>query len=212
MSPKELLLKITEAYQDARRPYQVDARIRRGRSHSVSSITEDLFALYLVSNDKTIDFVYVDQPVTFNSLKKIIYPDIVITRSGVVTALIDIKMDLGWNRNGLFDLCKKHHEVVKKIKCGECHLKDGMTKKGEKKIFTVSKDISYNVIIISNVNVSPLLLGSQLEQVRSLGPDVEVFILCDKGHPNSYDIEPNELIKKLGVNEAEFSRLRRKLS
>lgn len=210
MSPKDLILKIVKAYQDARIPQQVDARIRRGRSHSISSVTEDLFAHFLISNDSTIDVVYVDQPIYFKNAEKQIYPDIVIVRKNSIAGFIDIKMDLGWNRNGLFELCKKHYEMIKKIKGVECHLRDGETK--QLRNLRVAENVSYNVVIISRTNINAALLESQLEQVRSFSPNLDVFVLCDKGHPNSYGIEPEKLVEELGINDKEFERLKTKLS
>ncbi len=209
MSPKNLILEIVSAYQNARKAYYTNSKIRRGRSHPISSIAEDLFAHYLISNDSKIDTIYVDQPIYFKNIEKQVCPDITIVKNGTITSFVDLKMDLGWKRRGLYDLCKKHQEVVKKIKGVECHPLDGETKK--RQTLHVSKSVSYNVVIISRTNISSALLDSQLKQVECFSPDLEVFVLCGKKSPNSYDIEPEKLVEKLEVNESEFQRLKKKL-
>lgn len=210
MQSKALILKIVEAYHDARLSKAPNKRVRRGRSHSISSITEDLIAGYLVSNDKTIDTIYVDQPLSIRSKKKQIYPDLIIVRKGVIQAFIDVKMDLGWNRNGFFDLCSLHREIAKSVRGTECVIKDGITKQPVP--LKISPTLSYNIIVISRTNISPRVLDEHIQKVSALQPDVDVFVLCDKNHPNAYGMEPKEIVKGLAVNESEFKRLLKKVA
>lgn len=211
VSPRELILNIIKAYQDARISRYGDAKILRGRSHSVSAVTEDLFASFLLRNDPAIDMIYVDQPMRFESVAKQIYPDIVIVKDGVITAFVDIKMDLGWKRDGLYDLCKKHQEIILRVKGVEAHLKDGRTKKSIS--LRTSQNVSYNVVIVSRTNIGAARLRNQLQQIESLKPDVDVFVLCDSRKPlNSYAIvEPGMLVDALELNPIEFERLKKKL-
>ena len=112
MSPDELLERIINLYQDARISRYADSKISRGRSHSISSVVEDLFASYLILSDKEIDNVLVDQPVFVEGVKSTFYPDITIIRNGEITAFIDLKMDLGWKRDGLKELCEKREKEI----------------------------------------------------------------------------------------------------
>ncbi|MFM2414806.1 MAG: hypothetical protein RI911_499 [Candidatus Parcubacteria bacterium] len=209
MRPEQLILAIVTAYQDARAAYKPHGKIRRGRSHPISSITEDLFANYLVTNDASIDAVYIDQPISLASPKQQIYPDIVITRNGTITALVDIKMDLGWNRTGLYDLCKKHQGIVRKARSTMCTLKDGQTKK--LRTLRLSKQLSYNIVLISRTNIQETLLDTQLKKVQSLSPELDVFVLCNKGTPNSYGGAPKQVMKDIVIDSSEFARLAKKL-
>lgn len=209
MTPQEFILRIVKAYQDARIPHQVNEKIRRGRSHSISSITEDLFAYYLISNDPSIEMVYVDQPINLKSAKRQIYPDVAIVRNGVLTAFIDLKMDIGWNRDGLFELCEKHQHSVQQARGTECQIRDGETK--ELRTLAISDDINYCVVMISRTNINPVTLDRQLEEVKVLSPDVEVFVLCTTGHPNAYGMEPEDIVEGLGIDVLEFERLKEKI-
>lgn len=205
MTPQEFFLKIIRAYQDARIPSFADVKIRRGRSHAISSVAEDLFAYYLISNDPGIDTVYVDQPMYFKDAKKSIYPDITVVRGNVITAFIDLKMDLGWNRNRLYDLCKNHAQTISQVAGQDCILKDGATK--EAKACSVAAHASYNVAIVSSRNINPELLKKQLDQALGLKPQVEVFVLSDSAHPNQYGIEPEELAKTFRIDLNAFTKI-----
>lgn len=209
MQPEDFILKIVEAYQNARNSCCIDKRIRRGRSHSVSSISEDLFAFYLVENHPSINTIYVDQPITPAS-KKTFYPDLSIVRNDTIESFVDIKMDLGWNRNGFHTLCKKHALKVHELRGTKCRLRDGVTK--EERILTLSNSLSYYIVVVARSNISPKALDEQLNQINDLAPSVEVFFLCNSGHPNTYSKKPEEVLKGLDINLLEFERLNIKLA
>lgn len=209
MSPRDLFLRIAKTYQDARIPHQVDEKIRRGRSHSISSITEDLFAYYLICNDPSIELVLVDQPIYFKGSKKQVYPDITIVRNGIITAFLDLKMDIGWNRDGLVALCEKHREVVRIARGAECQIRDGVDK--TLRTLKISDQVSYNVVLVSRTNINQALLDRQLEEARRLSPEVEIFVLCSKGHPNSYDLKPEQVVESLVIDGDAFRRLHEKI-
>ena len=79
-----------------------DYNIWRGVSHSISSQSEDLFALFIAEklNDASLEFI-VDKTMTFKmSGKKSIQfrPDLAIVKNGILTHSIDLKMDMGYKR------------------------------------------------------------------------------------------------------------------
>lgn len=110
-------------------------------------------------------------------------------------------MDLGWNREGLVDLCEKHRQTVLSLRGQECQLKDGQTKTNER--LGVSQKAGYSVVIISGKNINPNKLASQLEQAKKLKPEVNVFVLSAAVHPNAYGITQNSLIKQLDTEQLE---------
>ena len=206
MSPAEFILKIITIYHDARVSRYADQKIRRGRSHSISSIAEDLFASYLILNDPTIDLVYVDQPITVPGRLKSFAPDIVIVRNNIITAFLDLKMDLGYKRDGLIALCKKDQELLLLIRGHECAIKDGVTK--ERKIFSISPSAIYDLVIISGRNISKQKLMTQLEGASVYAGDVKVHVLTDNEHPNTYGVEPGLLLKRIKIHSSAFEDLR----
>ncbi|MDC1205339.1 hypothetical protein N8083_00630, partial [Candidatus Pacebacteria bacterium] len=201
---------VVKAYRKARVTQSKDKRVRRGRSHSISSVAEDLFAEFLVLNDKTIEAVYVDQPISvaIGRKRKQFYPDIMIVRNEVIVSFVDIKLDIGWNRDGLTDLCKKHKATVQAVRGKECRLRDGVTKKMQH--LKIADSLSYNVVMISRTNINAEILEKHEERITKLAPEVDLFILCDTGHPNNY-VSSKNIIEELGVNDGVFKRLHKKL-
>ncbi len=205
MSPEGFLERIIRLYQDARVSKYADSKISRGRSHSISSVVEDLFASYLILNDKEIDKILVDQPVFIVGTKSTFYPDITVVRNGKITAFFDLKMDLGWNRDGLSSLCEKDKELVEAIRSKSCTFKDGSTK--ERGTYEISDSAVYDIVIISDQNIAKPKLEAQLSEVDALSDFVKVHILSQNEHPNTYGLEPAELLEKIEVNINAFIEL-----
>ncbi len=209
MNEKEFILEVIKAYQNARKPKYLHEKLRRGRSHKIDSITEDILAYYLISNDETIDQVYIDQPLSIVGVKGTKYPDIVIVRNGIINDFVDVKMDLGWVRDKLYVFCKKYREMVIQWRDANCCLKDGLTKNLHN--LKISKNAKYSIIIISETNISSVILYTQLKQARTLYPDVDVFVLSSKKHLNTYGKEAKEVLSDLDINYDEFERLSKRL-
>lgn len=208
MTPDDFFLHVIRIYQRARVPKNFDKKIKRGRSRSVSSLVEDLMAYYLISNNKNIETLYVDQPMYFKCIKKQVYPDIAIVKKGVISAFIDLKMDLGWNREGLFNQCKKHRKMILRMRGSICQLRDGKTK--DQLQYEISHKANYSVVLISSRNINSVQLASHMSRAKTLLPDVDIFVLS-KGHPNRYGVRHKELIRQLQINYGEFARLQRKI-
>ena len=212
MEPKEFILKVIDSYVEARRSVFKDKKIHRGRSHTISSLAEDLLAYYLIKNDPNIEKIYVDQSVYFPDSKTRIYPDITIIKNRQIVAFVDLKMDMGWNRGELLNLCIRHSNTIKQVRSKECRVKDGQTKDTCSE--NASQDISYSIVIIGRRN-SGKQLDSLREQAKStVFPVVDTFLLCDseKYHPNEYGIDREKLAEGLDINISEFNRLLNKIS
>lgn len=203
---QDFILNIIKLYQSARDTKFSHDKINRGRSHSISSFTEDLFAEFLAENIEC-DEIYIDQPISIDGVKGVSYPDIVVVRKKVVIGTCDLKMDMGWNREGLFDLCEKSFNAVKSMrgKCGKANVPDGLDKKELR--FTVSSDYFHNIVIISDQNSGKIKLEEQRNKTLLFNPSVNVFILTSKEHLNSYRVEAKDLLNKVVINEDEFSAL-----
>ncbi len=206
---KDLIKHVINTYRDARRTKFANNKIFRGRSHSISSIIEDLFAHYLTQNIEC-DQIYIDQPLKIEGIKgRNIYPDLVIIKDDKIIALLDLKMDLGWKRRELFNLAKKYSNLIKNIRNKKVSLKIGETK--ERRDFKVSNKITYDIVIISDTNINKELLEKQLKQIEKLKPKIDVFILTKGKHPNSYNLPIQSLLSQIIVNKADFDRMFRKL-
>ena len=204
MNNHEFVLEVIKLYQSAREPKFVNQKISRGRSRSTSSLAEDLFAHFL-SGQIECDHIYIDQPISIDVFKNPIYPDLVIVRNKRITTFIDFKMDMGRNRNGLYDLCKKQYDRLKKVRGKECKLKEGISKKEH--FYIIDKKATFSVVIFTDRNINPNLLKSQVQKSLDLKPDLEIFILTSREHPNKYHISPEDLIQKMEIRDDEFKKL-----
>lgn len=208
MNNTEFILGVIDLYHNARLSKFKNEKVRRGRSRSVPSDTEDLFANFLFEKIHC-DLIYVDQPITLDGAKKQFYPDIVVVKDGVIKAFCDLKMDLGWKRNDLYNFCKKLKEDLRGIKGKKCKIRDGVTK--EDKWLNIDNEVSFNIVIVSGKNITSDKMEKHKNNIQLLGRDVELFILSDKKHPNKYGYKPDELIELMKVNDDEFERLFQKL-
>ena len=73
------LRRICEEYEDARKPVIESSVIKRGRSRTISGVSEDLFAELMrnVFNNERL-YYFIDQPIRIEN--KTFYPDLVITK------------------------------------------------------------------------------------------------------------------------------------
>lgn len=92
-------------YKEARK-IKYDDNITSGRSHFISSVTEDLFAYFISNNLKGYKYL-VDQPISIEGFSSSIYPDISLVNDDNIISLIDVKIDLGRKRNSFIEFCKK---------------------------------------------------------------------------------------------------------
>lgn len=205
MKPEKFVNEIIENYHRARVAQYPDKKIHRGRSLSISSASEDLLASFLLKNDKTIDAIYVDQPIHVPDVVKIFIPDVVIVRGSTITAFLDLKMDLGYKRYGLVDLCRKDQELLKRVRGKECSLTDGHTK--EKHRFTVSKEAIYDIVVISSGNIGKKTFESQINGASRYRKDVAVHVLTNGYHPNTYGQTKKELLKHIDISNDVFSNM-----
>lgn len=210
--PKDLFRLIINEYEKARIPIVDDEKIKRGRSRSVSAITEDIFADFLISNKVSIDQILIDQPFSIPTTLPIkrnfcqIYPDITIIRQNRIDLFIDLKMDLGWNRDGMLSICEKHFKTVKLAAGKSISTKDGVSK--QPLTYEVSEDIAYCIVIISGLNINQDKLREQLHSAKSFMPIVEVFVLSYGEYLNTYS---DEVLDKLKINYEAFNRLFQRL-
>jgi hypothetical protein len=210
MKEEYFIKKLIEMYREAREPKFSHDKIRRGRSHSISSIAEDLFAHYLVQNIE-VDSIYVDQPITVGKIKDQSYPDIILEKNGVLADFMDLKMDMGWHRDGLYSLCAQKHKWINFARGKDCKIRDGKDKVDT--FHKISENASFNIVIISDKNANKEKINAQILKSKRFNPDVEVFVLSSNEHLNKYGLSVSELMKKVNIKEkeAEFSRLLKKL-
>jgi hypothetical protein len=193
MDKIELINGIIDCYKSARNvrlPNNiVESRLRRGRSHTISGETEDLFAYFISGVIPDLDKIVIDQPVSYRLLdkKKTIYPDISLIKSRKIIGFLDMKMDLGRNRYGIIEHSNRLCEIVNDTRGREVKFQDGIT--GEVDNVLVADDIIYRVIVVSSKNITQKDLTSQLSDLAEQMDNSKVrwYFLTATAHPNMKD-------------------------
>lgn len=194
MDKREFVDSVIDLYKSARQitlPFAYDnEKIRRGRSHTISSLTEDLFAYFLIDTFPQIDKVVIDQPISFRPTERArtIYPDLALIQNGTINTLIDTKMDLGRKRGEIVNLFNSAQYNVRELRGKQGWFRDGITKE----LFpaTVAENLKYFIVVISRQNINQAFLNSELEKLpNSNFCDVQFYFLTDKVHPNWQDTE-----------------------
>ncbi len=169
-------------------------RVHRGRSRSVASITEDLFAKYLCREFKSV-YIFVDQCITLEGKQKVsYYPDLIICKknskkSFEILYMIDLKMDIGWIRNKYKEymsnskkICEKMKQAISlKGKKGDVEDEDK-----EKCEFCINKKASYDVVVVSSRNAGKY--ESDLKK-DSKNKNTNIWVLSTEGSLNQYKVK-----------------------
>lgn len=210
-TPNDFVLKIREAYFDARKTKVFNPKTFRGRSHTISSYSEDLLADYLQQNIKNQYVYYIDQPITYKigDESKIFYPDIAIIKENqtkTIKMIIDLKMDIGWGREKLPLYFDEKLKFINEI-CGiECSFNDPNkkgTKSAERVELKFDDNLKYSVVLVSDMNMSSAVRG-KLKSTVIVRENIKLFVLTTDVHPNDYRLDQLDNIK---INKDDFEDL-----
>lgn len=194
MDKKALIESVIDLYKAAREiklSFTYDnEKIRRGRSHTIASLTEDLFAYFLINKFPQVDKIVIDQPISFRSTEKArtIYPDLALIQNGTINTILDIKMDLGRKRSEVVNLFKGAQNIVREMRGKQVWYRDGITKQ----LFhaTVTGNVKYFIVVFSRQNINQAFLNSEIEKLQSSYIcNAQFYFLTDKAHPNSQNTE-----------------------
>ena len=203
MTPERFVKEAITLYREAREVAFPKNNIFRGRSASISSSLEDLMALYISKNNPNKCTYYVDQGMKFNETIK--YPDVVIQEiSGDISNIIDLKTDMGFGRDKLYDLCKEWNKRIVQVKNTKTKFKRGATKEEVSGFFT--KKLLCHVVILTRVN-SGKNIDEHIEKVNKELKNVKVYLLTKGKHPNEYGCTVDDLVKKIDILKPNFESL-----
>jgi hypothetical protein len=210
MDGKKFINEIVSYYNQSRK-LTIDTNgfnIWRGVSHSISSLSEDLFALMIANelNDKSLEFI-VDKTFTLRTLDGGNFqfrPDLAIIKNGELRAIIDLKMDMGYKR--------RYHETEAFQKEAE---KFSLLRSGEyqsisysidklKVTVTASLNIMNQIVVISEKNEGKVENRESMKQTINALNWVNIYYLSGGVHPNAYD---ESTLKQLLINQSEFDQL-----
>lgn len=197
----EYIMTISKLYLNARETVYRHKRILRGESHSISSQSEDLFALLLASYLKE-ELLYVNQQLSIaDESGSIIFkskPDVLVMKDDRALNFIDLKMDLGYTRKKFGDFCIQKNDLMRKIQGQAFRTKNGKTKEVIDGI--IDKQCKYHIPVISDCNIDKKNLKAIIEIVEKL-EFVSIYFLTSGKHLNNYDADMLDGVK---INYSEF--------
>ena len=185
MTEEQLVHRIIDLYEEARSPHYASKRIVRGTSSCISSATEDLFADYFADKFKDVE-IYVNQ--CFTQGRKRVQPDIALVKDDVVFSIIEIKQDIGWNRNQDEGVAK-NRDLVLGLRGQQRNLPNKYSKEENKKV-TFVDDLMRNVILVSDGNMSANRLQQNQRVFKSLR-DTHRFLFLTTATPQEVQHESN---------------------
>lgn len=103
------------------------------------------------------------------------------------------------------ELCQKHTQTVEFFAGQTGKLKDGQTK--SEHTYQFSNNLRYFIVVVSGMNITQSKLKSQLDAAILFEPRVRVLVLSNNQHPNSYDLSPEETLRKMKVSDEAFNSL-----
>jgi len=208
MNNKKFISQICDYYKESKELKIPNNKynIWRGVNHSISSKSEDLFALFIAIrlNDSTLEFI-VDKTMTCKipGEKSIQFrPDLAIVKNGVLTHSIDLKMDMGYKRRYFeteaFENLQKRFNIFRKQSFESVSYK----KNYNTKIYLdVSSEIKNQIVVISEKNGGKSSNRTDMTSAISAMDWVDIYYLTGVVHPNNASNESPRL------NVEEFDRL-----
>ncbi len=181
MTKEEFFRKLETHRSTADRLIEGDGgyKIQRGMAHGISGYVEDLFALFIAKNIKSIDLDYYVDKVTSirfnqNEKAKSFKPDLSIIDDNVLTHYFDLKTNMGWNRN-FAEYLRDKNNFIEKIKGKKAWIKWPNWQQD----IIVSADLKYQMVIVYGWNINQDLLKENIKKAGDY-PNIEVHVLYEK--------------------------------
>jgi hypothetical protein len=207
MTPEDFASNFVDLYRYARALSVPSPKVTRARSRSVSSDLEELVAAYVAANSDRDLHIYVDQPVSLGD-GKVAYPDLVILdlASQTVIAIVDVKTDIGWKRDGMQAMCEKLSKVRQALTTiGTVNLGPEPKLRAP---HMVAKNLSCHLVVGALENS-----GKDLQTPESMklakDNDIQVHVLVEGRHPNHFSRQQLNSFPGMKVRIEDFAALAR---
>lgn len=213
MTPRDFVKEIITQYHAARRSRYPHERVFRGGSRSVSSEAEDLLASYLIKLIPQDAAIYINQTITSlaDGSRQCIKPDLVVVRGRTITAALDLKMDLGYQRDTFPSFWRDRDERARLLRGQPVTMMAGEEAKLQSREYTFGDQARFFFVLVSDRNISRKKFSAILA-LRETVECSDLFILTEREHPNVYGLTVDEALDRLTVNETEFTRLTESLN
>ncbi|UTI88045.1 hypothetical protein [Mammaliicoccus sciuri] len=145
--------------------------------------------------------IFIDQPLSMNDKSlSTRYLDLLICEDNVIKNILEVKMDLGYQRKDFINYCLKKEKWISNIVGKQCVL----SRKREDRIpMNIADDIKFHVVIYSENNGPKRFDEEIMPIIKETCPHIEVYVLTSGQHPNLADID----LEGININKYEFERL-----
>lgn len=197
---QDIIKELVKAYKVAGQPTYPHENLYRARNHSISSIGEDLIGAYLIKRLDNVK-IFIDQPLSMTDKSySTRYPDLLVCEGSEIKNILEVKMDLGYQRKDFIDYCQKKEQWVSNIAGHQCIL----PRKREDKIpMNIDERVKFHIIIFSENNGPKQFEKEIMPIVNESCPHIEVYVLTSGRHPNLSDLN----LEGIKINKDEFERL-----
>ena len=151
-------------------------RIYRSRAKSVASDAEDLLACHLAALIPAATEIWVDVSLTSGAttVPRRIMPDIVVLHGETIVAIVDLKMDMGWNRSGEAELLERFDIWLRAAK--QSRVKSGWGSE----CFQVHPKAKYHLAVVTEHN------SGDMSKITRDSDHASLWTFADAHwHPNS---------------------------
>ncbi|HLE22008.1 MAG TPA: hypothetical protein VJB88_12905, partial [Vicinamibacteria bacterium] len=172
----------------------------------------DLLAYYLVTRVPSIDRIFINQPMTIGrkSVRERLKPDLVICKPSEVCALVDVKMDLGYQRDDFGPSLRKKNRLMTRLRGQKFRL---LARKGNGRdpiTLRLSPRAKYLSVVISDRNIAPAHFNEIEKSAASLGATA-LYVLTRDCHPNEYGFSKKQIMKKIEICHNAFRGIEREI-
>ena len=174
--------------------------IWRGVNHSVSSKAEDLFALFIAKKIDRLDIeLIVDKTMSYRTpdgKSKQFRPDLAIVQNGILTHIIDLKMDMGYKRRYHETEKFKSEEVMYSLIRSQTNFPISYNQGPyiEPRFLAVSSNIKCQIVVISERNEGKSSNRTDMTASINCLDWARIYYLTGNIHPNYYGERAKELI------------------
>jgi hypothetical protein len=195
---KGLLKQIIYWNLEIKKNKKINDRVLRGRSSSISNFFEDKFATMLGNILPSNYNIFVDYPISYKisqgDRSKTSYPDIMIVKdyntesnvsNGLLAAIIELKIDLGWLNEDLFKTKLEQFNTLRSVNKVSFNLDVGTMHRNIKTL-SVKDDFPLAVVLLTRQNHSERFpdFKKNVEKENS-----HCYVLSSEFHPRGYKID-----------------------
>lgn len=209
MSCIEYFKSVVELYRKAQREKNIDINIWRGRKKTISAEVEELTADYINKKNEGKFNIFVDQQIRLAPGRTgIKYLDLILQpRSGSqqIKTFIDLKIDLGFKRNDLYNYCQFWNDTISGITVTDRKVDLKFGSKDETRPADLSEDLRLHIVILALKNSGDIC--DEISEIEKKFSKVSLYVLSHGAHPNDYSLNNTQDLNGLNIQEKEFDRL-----